>query len=171
MPQRRVVPQPPRGPGDYRSVAAALQRGASTFEPRLLDPARIQTAPSVRSCSTQPSHFPGMIGSKLRAHVTKLRFPGDSTWSVGEGSMKTALVLVAGIVLGVLGTASAGWLYVNHMTAAAAGKTVAIPLDAKTRVEKSRLDYREANDDYGWWLALTEGVLWTVDVDPPAKTR
>jgi len=85
--------------------------------------------------------------------------------------MKTFLVLIAGIVLGVLATALGGWLFMNHVMATIAESPLAIPLDAKGRVEKSRLAYRDAKDEYGRWLALTDGVLWSVDVDPPNKAR
>jgi hypothetical protein len=85
--------------------------------------------------------------------------------------MKTALVFLAGIVLGVLATVLGRWLYLNHVMATVAELPMTVPLDAKGRVEKSRLAYRDAKDEYGRWLALTDGVLWSVDVDPPAKTR
>ena len=71
VPERRVVPHPPRGPGHHRGVAAALQRGAPALEPRLLDPARIQAAPSAHSRPSQPSHFPGMIGPRKRTQVSR----------------------------------------------------------------------------------------------------
>jgi hypothetical protein len=85
--------------------------------------------------------------------------------------MKTALVLLAGILLGVLATVLGGWLYMNHVMATIAESPQTVPLDVKGRVEKSRLAYREAKDEYGRWLALTDGVIWSVDVDAPAKTR
>ena len=85
--------------------------------------------------------------------------------------MKTALVFLAGIVSGVLATVLGGWLYLNHVMATVAELPMAVPLDAKGRVEKSRLAYHNAKDEYGRWLALTDGVLWSVDVDPPAKAR
>ena len=62
--ERGMVSYPPRSPGHHRGVAKALQRGTAAFEPRLLDPARIQTAPSPHSRPPQPSHFPRMIGAK-----------------------------------------------------------------------------------------------------------
>ena len=46
VPERGVVPHPPRGPGHHRGLAPALQRRAAALQPRLLDPARIQAAPS-----------------------------------------------------------------------------------------------------------------------------
>ena len=85
--------------------------------------------------------------------------------------MKTALVLLAGVLLGILATVVGGWLYMNHVMATIAELPQATPLDAKGRVEKSRLAYRDAKDEYGRWLALTDGALWSVDVDPPAKAR
>jgi hypothetical protein len=85
--------------------------------------------------------------------------------------MRTALVLVAGVVLGVLGTVLGGWLYMQHVMATIAESPQPMPLDPKGRVDKSRIAYREAKDEYHQWLALTEGVLWSVDVDPPARTR
>jgi len=85
--------------------------------------------------------------------------------------MKTALVLVAGILLGVLAAVFGGWLYINHVMATIAESPQPVPLDEKGRVEKSRLAYREAKDEYGRWLALTEGVVWSVDIETPAKTR
>jgi hypothetical protein len=85
--------------------------------------------------------------------------------------MKTALVLIAGIVLGVLATVLGAWLYMGHVMETIAESPLAIPLDAKGRVEKSLLAYRDAKDEYGRWLALTDGVLWSVDVEPAAKTR
>ena len=85
--------------------------------------------------------------------------------------MKTVLVLLAGVLLGVLATVLGGWLYMNHVMATIAELRQAVPLDAKGRVEKSRLAYRDAKDEYGRWLALTDGVIWSVDVDPPAKAR
>ena len=85
--------------------------------------------------------------------------------------MKTVLVLLAGVLLGVLATVLGGWLYMNHVMATIAELRQAVPLDAKGRVEKSRLAYRDAKDEYGRWLALTDGVIWSVDVDLPAKAR
>jgi hypothetical protein len=72
MPERRVVPHPPRSPGHHRGVAAALQRYPPTFQPRLLDPARIQAGPSTHSRPPQPSLFPGMNGSMIRTQVSGL---------------------------------------------------------------------------------------------------
>lgn len=85
--------------------------------------------------------------------------------------MKTAFVLFAGILLGVLATVLGGWLYMNHVMATIAQSPQAVPLDAKGRVEKSRLASHDAKDEYGRWLALTDGVVWSVDVNPSNKTR
>jgi len=86
--------------------------------------------------------------------------------------MKTVLILLAGILLGVLATVLGGWLYMNHVMATIAeSPQTTVPLDAEGRVAQSRRAYRDANDGYGRWLALTDGVIWSVDVDPPAKTR
>ena len=85
--------------------------------------------------------------------------------------MKTVLVLLAGVLLGILATVLGGWLYMNHVMVTIAELPQGVPLDVKGRVEKSRLAYRDAKDEYGRWLALTDGVIWSVDVDPPAKAR
>src|SRR4051812_5228906 len=85
--------------------------------------------------------------------------------------MKTFLVLVAGIVLGVLASVLGAWLYLGHVTSLMAESTQELPLDAKGRVEKSVRAYRDAKDDYGRWLARTDGAVWTVDVEPAAKAR
>jgi hypothetical protein len=74
--------------------------------------------------------------------------------------MKTVLVLLAGILLGVLATVLGGWLYMNHVMATIAElPQTTVPLDAEGRVAKSRLAYRDAKDEYGQWLALTDGVI------------
>ena len=85
--------------------------------------------------------------------------------------MKTVLVLLAGVLLGILATVLGGWLYMNHVMVTIAELPQGVPLDVKGRVEKSRLAYRDAKDEYGRWLALTDGVIWSVDVDRPAKAR
>jgi hypothetical protein len=85
--------------------------------------------------------------------------------------MKTFLVLVGGIALGILASVLGAWLYMGHVTEMMAESPQAIPLDAKGRVEKSVRAYRDAKDDYGRWLARTDGALWTVDVEPAAKAR
>lgn len=85
--------------------------------------------------------------------------------------MKTVFVLIGGIVLGVLGTVLGGWFYVNHVITTMAESTHEMPLNAKGRLDESRVAYRESKDEYGRWLALTDGVLWSVGIDPAAKTR
>lgn len=60
---------------DAQVIIEAWRRhfnSAAAFQSGLLDPARIQTAPS-HSPSSQPSHFPGMIASKFRTQITSSR--------------------------------------------------------------------------------------------------
>jgi hypothetical protein len=85
--------------------------------------------------------------------------------------VKTALTLIAGFFLGVLTCVAGAWLYFNHMMSVVSEARFDVPLDAKGRVEKSDRDYKAASDDYGRWLARSDGVLWTVDVLPPAQVR
>src|SRR3954452_22790901 len=53
-------------------MASALQRRAPAFEPRILDPVRIQTAPFTNSPPSNPSHFPEINGSKIQTQVTRI---------------------------------------------------------------------------------------------------
>ena len=85
--------------------------------------------------------------------------------------MKTILVLIAGFVLGVCAIIGGGWLYMRHVFTGFAESSIQVPFDAASSYAKSEREYRDSSDDYGRWVARTDGVLFAVDVLPAATVR
>ena len=52
-----------------------------------------------------------------------------------------------------------------------AASSNSVPIDAAARFERSRNKLRAAQTEYERWLALTDGVPWSVDVSPAPVVR
>jgi len=84
---KSVFAHQPTTQRSHRGVAQALQRRASAPELELLDPDRIQAAPSIPTHPSTPSRFPGINRSKFRRQVRsgcRILSPQSSLWRSPE---------------------------------------------------------------------------------------